>query len=47
MTTALVLLAIQGPLAWLLTFMAVGVFLSGLRDLVSARRPAKRAPSHA
>jgi uncharacterized protein len=36
-----------GALAWLLTLMAVGVFLSGLRDLISARRPAKRGPSRA
>jgi hypothetical protein len=36
-------LADHGALAWLLTLMAAGVFLSGLRDLVSARRPAKRA----
>lgn len=35
----------HGLLAWLLTLMAAGVFLSGVRDLVSALRPAKETRS--
>jgi hypothetical protein len=34
--------ASYGPLSWLLTAMAVGVFLSGVRDLISSRGPKKR-----
>lgn len=32
-----------GPLSWLLTAMAAGVLLSGIRDLISARVSGKRA----
>jgi hypothetical protein len=38
-------LANHGLLTWLLTLMAAGVFLSGVRDLASALRRAKRSPS--
>jgi hypothetical protein len=34
--------ASYGPLSWLLTAMGVGVFLSGVRDLISSRGPKKR-----